>query len=57
MIGRRSDRVFFSRENIPPSKIARLQFTIQFFLPFWFPRAAVDGGTMPLTRKYPTILP
>ena len=23
----------------------------QFFLPFWFARDAVDGGTMPLTRR------
>jgi hypothetical protein len=28
-----------------------------YCLPFGFIRAAVDGGTMPLDRRYPTMFP
>jgi len=42
---------------VRPRKALRRATRSHFFLPGGFARIAVDGGTIPLTRRYPTTFP
>ena len=50
-------KVLARRQSNRPERITTLTVRETYFLPFWSNREAVDGGTMPLDRRYPTMFP